>query len=237
VPFDAEAAAVRKETTSARRWPPIQVETYTPDFPAYKVSADAIGANEVLFPSQTVSADNPDDPPVQRRAFCQICTFLTWGAWGARSDYQKGDQTVTNDVNLGWWIAGETATKEQMPTTGNAAYSGDAIGNVDSDGQQYVATGAMDMSWNFGRRSGTLSISEFDGKDFSGRMIAPGRAEFAGALTGSGGLIGEANGAFVGPTQLPNNLPGFPQGVIGNFGVGNSTWQATGIFGGTVVPQ
>jgi hypothetical protein len=226
------------ETSIALRWPTIQVTTYTPTVAGFVVSADAIGANEVLFPGETVPAQNPDHlnpppPPVQKRAFCQSCEFLQWGAWGARVDYAKNNQTVTKDVQLGWWITGDVVAKNDMPTTGSATYAGDAIGTVSANGQKYAATGDLGMTWDFGKRSGLLQISDFDGKDFGGIMLAPGRAQFAGALVGAGGLVGAANGSFVGST----GARAIPNGVIGNFGVGNSSWQATGIFGGTAVPR
>jgi hypothetical protein len=108
---------------------------------------------------------------------------------------------VTEDVQLGWWIAGDVVDSSDMPTTGNATYAGDAIGNVASLGEDgwatYVATGDMDMTWNFGHRSGVLTISDFDGKTFGGRWWPPERSTFFGPLIGSG-VVGEANGAFVG---------------------------------------
>ncbi len=188
----------------------------------FVVSADAIQANEILFSGQTAQTDHG---LVQKRAFCQSCDFIKWGAWGARIDYQQHNgQTATADVPLGWWIAGNVVTANDMPTTGKASYAGDAIGNVVNGGRQYTATGNMNMDWNFGKRSGLLTISQFDNnRSFSGLMVAPGKVAFSGPLAGSG-LVGAANGAFVGH--------GGPQGVIGNFGVGNSSYQATGIFGG-----
>jgi hypothetical protein len=110
--------------------------------------------------------------------------------------------------------------------------TGDAIGNVVNSGKQYTATGDMSMGWDFARRAGLLTISDFDDKSFSGVMLAPGKVQFAGPLVGSN-LIGTANGAFVGSPG--HDRP--PQGVIGNFGVGNSSYQATGIFGGTAQPH
>ncbi len=202
-------------------------ETYVPDIQSYFVSADAINANAVLFPGQTVNG-------VQKRAFCQTCDYIKWGAWGTRASYQNHDgQQVTDDVHLGWWIAGDVVSSSDMPTRGSASYAGDAIGTVASKQQdgswnQYVATGDMDMKWYFAARSGTLNIRNFDNKNLSGVMFAPGKANFDGPLVGPSGIIGTASGSFVGS-------PGFkqaPAGVIGNFGVGNAAWKANGIFGG-----
>jgi hypothetical protein len=92
---------------------------------------------------------------------------------------------VTNNVHLGWCIAGNVVSPTDMPTSKTASYSGDVIGNVASlqqDGwTQYVATGDMDMSWDIRKRSGELSITQFDGdRSFSGTMVAPGKNPFGG---------------------------------------------------------
>ena len=167
-----------------------------PDVQGYFVSADAIKANQVLFGS------NEAGTPVHQ-AFCTDCAFLKWGAWGARTQYDLNGQPITNDVHLGWWIAGDVANKDQIPTTGSATYKGDAIGTVASNGKQYVATGDMNMNWSFRNRLGILAISNFDNKSFSGNMAAPGKAvQFSGIVAGSN-VIGTAHGAFVGPTVLP----------------------------------
>jgi hypothetical protein len=189
------------------------------------VSSDAIKADAVLF------GTNPDTGAPNKHAFCNDCAFMKWGAWGARVDYQQQNgQVATADVPLGWWIAGDVVAKKDLPTTGKAWYAGDAIGNVVNNGTQYTATGNMNMCWNFGKRSGQLTISNFDNRSFSGTMFAPGQVAFSGGLAGSG-LAGAANGSFVGSPGHGQT----PQGVIGNFGVAGSNYQATGIFGGTAV--
>ena len=133
-----------------------------------------------------------------------------------------------------------------------ATFAGHAIGNVvnGTDGWTlpYVATSDLDMTWKFGARTGELAISKFDsynfqgGLTFSGPMCAPGLScapgshvpagnHFGGQLTGQlpnyqGPLSGSAVGSFV-------NGPGKPEaGVLGNWGVGNERYLASGIFAG-----
>ncbi|GFO82464.1 MAG: hypothetical protein A49_20910 [Methyloceanibacter sp.] len=57
-------------------------DTYKPDLQGYLVSADAIDANKVLFAGQMVTNPaDPEGPLVQKRAFCQDCDYIKWGAW------------------------------------------------------------------------------------------------------------------------------------------------------------
>ena len=140
--------------------------------------------------------------PVQKRAFCQTCNFLKWGAWGTRvtsNDHTVSQQPRTSSSAGG--LPAMSSRKTTCPTTGSANYAGDAIGTVSTNGQQYVATGDLDMSWNFGTRSGRLDNYYFDNKNFAGLMLAPGKApaSFGGPLVGNG-VFGAANGSFVGST-------------------------------------
>ena len=104
----------------------------------------------------------------------------------------------------------------------------------------YLAAGDLNMSWDFGSRTGDLTISKFDashfndgqGLSFSGPMCAPGVAgcaaaagnHFGGPLAGSIDanfrLSGAANGAFV---RAPGQLPG--TGAIGNWYVSGNGSQ------------
>ena len=243
--IEAESGSTvsQQYVVSKRTFPFFEVRTDVDDHPdvqSYMASADAINANAVLF------GTNADTHEPNKTAFCNQCAFMKWGAWGTRISYENhAGQDVTKDVQLGWWIAGDVVSNSDIPTDKNktASYAGDVIGNVNNNGQQYVATGGLDMFWNFGNRSGTLAINKFDtsvnngqGLDFFGPIArVPGSESspnrFAGVLGGSG-VIGAANGSFVGSTGRGTT----PQGVIGNFGVTGNHYQATGIFGGALKP-
>jgi hypothetical protein len=210
------------------RFPFIGVKTHTdlsPEVMGFIVSADAIKANEILF------GFDPQTKQPNKRAFCDECSFMKWGAWGAQVAYtdHKG-QEVTKSVPLGWWIAGDVVPSNLIPKTGTATYTGDAVGNVRNGTSQYVAKGNMTMGWDFARRAGLLSIQNFDNKSFAAIMAANKTTpeKFNGIMAGSNGATGAANGAFVG-TPVGG---GKPLGVLGNFGVGKPGYQATGIYGG-----
>jgi hypothetical protein len=216
---------------------------------AYMASGDQLGVDsQLLYPTYNPEAEEVEMTP---GAFCQSCDFLQWGAWGARVGFGNGsDSDVVDNVHLGWWVAGDVITDEvegDLPFQGSATYSGHALGNVANNlsGQlaTYVATGNMDMSWNFGQRNGRFDITNFDkpntgGLDFGGTISMPvdptgGLNKFSGTLgnqnlTGNlAGLTGGVNGSFVRPLS-----EGIPSGAIGNWNVGNSRYQATGIFAG-----
>ncbi|MEM8574146.1 MAG: FecR domain-containing protein [Pseudomonadota bacterium] len=206
---------------------------------SYLVSADAMGANEVLFKGQTV--EGPDGP-VQKRAFCQDCDYIKWGAWGTRSSYtNKAGNKVTEDTHLGWWITGDVVSPSDMPTRGSASYAGDVVGTVARRNEgvwnQSVATGRLNMDWNFARRRGTLAITDFDRKNIYGVVGASQKSpqSFVGGLAGNGGIVGTTAGSFVGSPGKGQT----PGGVIGNFDARklNGNWRANGIYGGTVVPN
>ncbi len=119
-----------------------------------------------------------------------------------------------------------------MPGKGTATYEGLAVGTFASrSGNQWTQTvgetGDLTMTWNFSHRVGSMKVEDFGGKDFGGVMVAKGGTGFTGPLLGSGLAVGQANGSFVQPDG--NN---YPKGVMGNFGVGNNSWKANGIFGG-----
>jgi hypothetical protein len=221
-------------------------------------------------------------PPIGQVDFCDTnCTFAEWGAFVAFASFEdtpdgwEGEgEFVRNVAVLGWWIAGDIPPVGQLPLRGTAIYAGDAIATVStdlfSDGygfDTYVATGDLNMNWDFASRSGDLTISRFDtehfgedGLTFTGNMCAPGVTacgtpagnHFGGKLAGqlpeylelseqARDLEGFALGSFA---RGPNNFNAdgvaikgsIPQGVIGNWGVGNDRYMASGIFAGSSVP-
>jgi hypothetical protein len=170
---------------------------------------------------------------------CTTCDFLKWGWWGTQ--VQTADPTNPSveggrfSVHLGTWVAGDIANDADIANSdlvnATGTFKGMAVGNVVSGEASYVAAGDMDMTYNFGERSGTLNISNFDGHSFGGTMNGSvgGQATFNGDLSGSSGFLGgSANGAFV------NNGSDVAAGAIGNFEVGASEgdWRANGVFAG-----
>jgi len=198
----------------------------------------------------------------ERPDFCSDCDFLKWGvvvgeAHFVDSSGGPGGGSSQRDVTLlGWWVAGDIPAVGDLPFRGSATYSGDAIGTVWTDlyydpnsgtansGYTYTATGDMDMTWDFGQRSGNLTISHFDedhfqgGLTFSGKMCAPGVTS-CGPSTPSGNHFGgQLSGQL--PTSWKNSgevVSGeFPSGesrdasgfALGSFARGPSNYDANG---------
>jgi hypothetical protein len=200
-------------------------------------------ANNVLYSHDDERVDNPlnveldpeNDPgyTLADQLECNDCAGLVkWGFWGFTAEgVQVGD--VTDDIDfLGTWITGDLTTRAQMANLaaadeGNfsASYSGDAVGvvyNADAGegGSRYVATGDMDMTWNFGQRQGTVDISNFDSEHLNDNLGMDIHYDVGGptdggngflGFTGGEGSYGVAQGAFV------NSDSAVAAGVIGNW--------------------
>jgi hypothetical protein len=170
-----------------------------------------------------------------------VCAFLEWGYWGGRRDWfdTVANETRSEFVHLGTWVAGNITNEVDLPPSGEATFSGHAVGNVTRNiggaDYQYIAGGGFNMNWDFDTREGTASISDFDGINASANIsdtsLPNALNSFAGGLTGTDSLTdnintsvsGGLNGSFV------SGPGGSAQGVIGSFDLVGATVSATGI--------
>ncbi len=167
------------------------------------------------------------------------CAFLSWGSWDTSFDAAEDMQHVTAS---GSWVAGRPETAGLFDTylMGHpglvASYSGSAVGTVINGSNQYVASGDMSLTFNFGPRTGTLSVTNFDtahgDHDFSvpvtGLAVGPSFGGFYDAGEEEGGSF--AAGTFVTDGSDPT------AGVMGNFIHAESSYGAIGVFGGAKGP-
>ncbi|MBN9669496.1 FecR domain-containing protein [Roseibium aggregatum] len=166
-----------------------------------------------------------------------VCAFLEWGYWGTSMRYEDtggvlgGAAERTDTFHLGTWVAGAISGSGDLPASGSASYAGQAVGNVVSNGAQYLAAGGFSMTVDFASRTGTAAISDFDNRSFSAtlseRAIAGGN-HFTGAL--SGDAVGTLNTSIVGGPLTGHD------GVIGNFNAADPAahWSASGIVAGGI---
>ncbi len=178
--------------------------------------------------------------PIEGYAHCTQCTFLDWGWWGTRVRTDDGtgefQGSRTDFVHMGTWVAGDITDPGDLPTDIVGTYEGTALGNVardDGNGgtAKYIASGSMNMEFNFGSRSGTVAINDFDGLDLisevSDASLQNSQSHFAGQLNGvDSNISGGLSGAFV------NNGNIAAGGVIGNFSFQGEDRLATGTIAG-----
>ena len=158
---------------------------------AYLASGQQLGVDTFL--QYPIYNQETQQVEMAAGAFCQDCDFLQWGAWGARFGFgEQSTSGFTDNVHLGWWVAGDVITdgvENGLPLLGRATYAGNVIGNVASNLNDqsgwvtYVATGNMNMSWNFGTRSGQFDVTNFD------KLNVAGGLNFGGAISMPGGAI------------------------------------------------
>lgn len=154
-------------------------------------------------------------------AICNACEFMTWGWWG-RNVYGEINYTV----HLGNWIIGKQPENSAIPTSGTATYNGNAVGTVVNGSAQYIATGAMTSTMDFGSRTGTVAVSGYDSKNFSADVsFGSGTATFSG--NSSSGIATSVTGAFASNGTDP------VKGIMGNFTATDGNWSSTGIFAGS----
>lgn len=126
-----------------------------------------------------------------------------------------------------------------IPASGNATFSGYASGvYVSPTGAAYLTNGSMSAATNFGARSIAFSTTGTQAAAFNGGSsgstpllnmsgsltYVSGSNSFAGAITTSGGLTGNASGKFYGPSANE---------IGGTFVAGGAGVQAfSGAFGG-----
>lgn len=184
-------------------------------------SSEAYMVSSAVVPAKIFNGDTT-------AAICNNCEFMTWGWWGKAS----GPESFYS-VHLGNWIIGKQPENSALPTSGTATYNGNAVGTVLNNGAQYIATGTMTSTMDFGARSGTVSVSNYDSKSFSaGVNFGSGAATFSGNIT-TGVASGSVTGAFAAKGTDP------VKGIMGNFTVTDGSWESTGIFAGSttgVVP-
>ncbi|BAQ17633.1 hypothetical protein GL4_2190 [Methyloceanibacter caenitepidi] len=185
----------------------------------------------------------------QTQALCANCNFIEWGTFGANySYYDQFEYQQDEEIQYGWWVGGAVTAFKDLPTTGTASYAGTARGTIVSDTYdvpQVEGRGDLGMTWNFAKRTGQLSISNFvpvnngvynmPALNVNGTMTMPGNVNrFSGSINGMAGQVsvaGGANGSFVTDLTRP------AAGAIGNWGVrpqglqNPNAYVATGIFG------
>lgn len=121
------------------------------------------------------------------------CEHLVWGFWNADQRPMSGPERTR--MHLALFVAGELPDVTSIPTTGAASYAGHVAANVDNAGLQYVAFGNYAQTWDFGSRSGSVTISNLDGATYTGSVSSNTGRDFSGSISGAG-RAGALSGSF-----------------------------------------
>ena len=91
-------------------------------------------------------------------------------------------------------LAGPVVAQSDMPTTGSASYAGHAVGTVINGNARYIAAGTFSANFSFASRSGSMSITNFDGLNMSGTISSTNGRDYGSTLdiTGKADLAGRA---------------------------------------------
>jgi FecR protein len=173
--------------------------------------------------SPPASSSAPPPPTVTPRE----CQYLRWGYW-ARQVRPWDSSPTTNRRNdfrgTDTWVAGRPTVN--MPTRGTASFNGVAIGTVSDNHANYPATGNFNNTYNFGNNTGKITISNFDGRNFSGPVVgARGSASYSGSLRGTN-LSGTTSGSFYRPNAAETG------GVFSIHSTIGPSYLASGTFSG-----
>jgi hypothetical protein len=163
------------------------------------------------------------------------CEFTRWGFWSTdtqRSGLFGGSRNDRGHMMT--WVAGQLPNAGEVPKSGTATYTGHVVANVSNAGAQYVASGSLLNTVDFGKREGTAQVTGFDGANYSGQLLlggnplALGDPRFIGAgLTSNvGNRTMLMTGSFFRGSQSPVGEMG------GNVLVNGQNYLGSGIFAG-----
>ena len=172
--------------------------------------------------------------PLDDYQHCTTCSFADWGWWGtqvAANVVSNGQpQTQTAYVHLGTWVAGDIANPDDLPSgPTSASFAGTSIANIVNNGSQYISTGDFSMAMDLSNRTGSLSINNLDGANYSANVVDAStrtQALFSGSLAGTNGYRGLTTGALV------NDSTRISAGAIGQFHASQGLNKVVGTFMG-----
>jgi len=139
-----------------------------------------------------------------------------------------------------------------LPTSGTGTFSGSATGAVFNNGSTYLATGGFSNVYNFGTNSGSVTISNLDGKTYSALVTSFGKGIslqttqqlaalgitvpanvanllYSGSLSGSG-VAGAIAGGFFG--NAASSTGGYFKVKSPKNAFGVSSYIVKGLYGG-----
>jgi len=194
-------------------------------FRSFLVSHNIVGTSGLALP--------------EGASFC-TCQYLQWGYWESQFNWDAPDTPDagrSESFHIGTWVGGDLANAGQingLVGQGEATFNGHVIANVynavDGPGSQYLAAGAFTDVWDFNSRTGTVTITGLDGRNYAsapGGIVNSG-ANFTGSFsaTDASGITGTLNGSFF---NSPALVAAYQGGSLTGHNVA-STYRFAGTF-------
>ena len=157
------------------------------------------------------------------------CDYTRWGFWSTNTTRTGLFGSRTDQGHLMTWVAGQMPAKTEVPTVGTATYDGHVVANVRNGGAQYVASGSMVNTIDFGKRNGTAQVTGFDGANYAGTLLLDRNDP---RYLGAGLSSNVGNRTMI----MTGNLFRGAQSPVGEMGgnvlVGGTNYLGSGIFAG-----
>jgi hypothetical protein len=104
----------------------------------------------------------PPDSFAPDVTFC-TCAYLEWGYWSSEIFWDNFGRIER--YHLGSWVAGTPSDPNAvdfMGLSGQATFSGHMVADVWNDGAYYVEAANFSHTWDFGTKTGLVTIADFD---------------------------------------------------------------------------
>lgn len=189
---------------------------------------NGVPVNGVMVSANGAAANQIVNGAIPNLTPCQ-CDYTRWGFWSVESTSANPNTTAQTprEVLVGTWVAGRpVGSISDVPTTGQATYTGHVIANVNNAG--FVA-GGFSNTVDFGQRRGQVSVTNLDSANYSGIVnFNNDPRNFGGTITGDYNRSMTLQGSFF---QGPRSPVGEMGGRVGLSSPGG--YLGSGIFAAT----
>jgi hypothetical protein len=189
------------------------------------VNGQTLTGNSVFMVNVPRAVAQQIDPDT---TFCQ-CDYTRWGFWSVDGRRTVNGQNVADLGHLMTWVAGRPPNINEVPSTGHATYTGHVVASVLNNGAEYVTSGNLVNTINFGTRTGTGSVTGFDGTNYSGQLTLMNSDPrfFGGGLNGNNG-----NRSMIMVGNLFKGVSSPVGEMGGNVLISGTNYRGSGIFAG-----
>ena len=183
---------------------------------------NGVPVNGVMVSANGAAASQIVNGAIPNLTPCQ-CEYTRWGFWSVESTSANPNNTAQTprEVLVGTWVAGRpVGSISDVPTMGQATYTGHVIANVNNAG--FVA-GGFSNTVDFGQRRGQVSVTNLDSANYSGTVnFNTDRRNFGGTIAGDYNRSMTLQGSFFqGPRSPVGEMGGSialsdPNGYLGS---------------------